>query len=184
MIFPDSPNTADKCWDLSSNATLTHNGGGDSLGIVSMVRYVLANYNADVDRVFSMGVSSGAMMTNLLLGAYPDVFAAGSAWAGVPYGCYADPAGGVDVWSNTCATGANIKSGAQWAALVSNAYPGYTGYRPKMQTFHGSVDVTVYPQNLQEQIKQWTAVLGLPSSPVTTLLDTPNSGWSESVPFM
>ena len=83
MIFPDSPNTADKCWDVSSNATLTHNGGGDSLGIVSMVKYTLAKYNADPTRVFSMGTSSGAMMTNVLLGSYPDIFAAGSAWAGV-----------------------------------------------------------------------------------------------------
>src|ERR1700712_1167596 len=54
MIFPDSPNTVDKCWDVSSNATLTHNGGGDSLGIVSMVKYTLAKYNGDPNRVFSM----------------------------------------------------------------------------------------------------------------------------------
>lgn len=179
MIFPNSPNTADSCWDVSSTATLTHNGGGDSLGIVSMVKYVLANYNADPNRVFSMGTSSGAMMTNVLLGAYPDIFAAGSAWAGVPFGCFADPAGGVDVWNSACATGTVIKTGAQWAAIVSAAYPGYTGYRPKMQVFHGTADTTLYPQNLQEEIKEWTSVLGLPSSPIDMLANSPDSGWSE-----
>lgn len=179
MIFPNSPNTADSCWDVSSNATLTHNGGGDSLGIVSMVKYVLANYNADPNRVFSMGTSSGAMMTNVLLGAYPDIFAAGSAWAGVPFGCFADSAGGVDVWNSACATGTIIKTGAQWAAIVNAAYPGYTGYRPKMQVFHGTADTTLYPQNLQEEIKEWTSVLGLPSSPISTLSNSPDSGWSE-----
>ena len=43
------------------------------------------------------------MMTNVLLGSYPDVFAAGSAWAGVAFGCFAG--NGYDVWSNECATG-------------------------------------------------------------------------------
>src|SRR4051812_388056 len=37
VIYPDSPNVADKCWDVSSRGTLAHNGGGDSQGIVSMV---------------------------------------------------------------------------------------------------------------------------------------------------
>jgi acetylxylan esterase len=179
VIYPDSPNQADKCWDVSSPQTLSHNGGGDSLGIVSMVQYTLQKYNGDANRVFSTGVSSGAMMTNVLLGSYPDVFAAGSAFAGVAFGCFAG--NGYDVWSNDCATGKIIKTGAEWAAIVKAAYPGYTGYRPKMQVFHGTADETLYPQNLQEEIKEWTAVLGLPSSPIQTVLNTPVSGWTKSV---
>jgi len=34
VIYPDSPHTDDKCWDVSSPETLTHAAGGDSLGIV------------------------------------------------------------------------------------------------------------------------------------------------------
>ncbi|KAN0101475.1 carbohydrate esterase family 1 protein [Hyaloscypha variabilis] len=176
MIFPDSPNTADKCWDVSSNATLTHNGGGDSLGIVSMVKYTLAKYNADPTRVFSMGTSSGAMMTNVLLGSYPDIFAAGSAWAGVAFGCFAG--NGYDVWSDTCATGKINRTGSEWKAIVEAADPGYSGFRPKMQVFHGTADTTLNPQNLQEEIKEWTAVLGLPSTPVKTLVDYYEKGWT------
>ena len=77
IIYPDSPNQVDKCWDVSSTETLTHNGGGDSLGIVSMVNWTLNAYNGDPGRVFVTGVSSGAMMTNVLVGAYPDVLRAG-----------------------------------------------------------------------------------------------------------
>jgi len=178
MIFPDSPN-ADKCWDVSSNQTLTHNGGGDSQGIVSMVKYTLEKYNADPTRVFAMGTSSGAMMTNVLLGSYPDIFAAGSAWAGVAFGCFA--ANGYDFWNGDCATGKIIKTPEQWKAIVQAAYPGYTGYRPKMHVLHGSADTVLYPQNLQEEIKEWTAVLGLPSSPVKTLANSPNNGWTTYV---
>jgi acetylxylan esterase len=179
MIFPDSPNTADKCWDVSSNQTLTHNGGGDSLGIVSMVKWTLAKYNGDPSRVFSMGTSSGAMMTNVLLGSYPDVFAAGSAWAGVAFGCFAG--NGFDVWSGPCATGKIIKTGSEWKTIVDSAYPGFKGCRPKMQVFHGTADTTLYPQNLQEEIKEWTAVLGLPSTPVSTLADHYEKGWTTYV---
>ncbi|KAH6694199.1 carbohydrate esterase family 1 protein [Leptodontidium sp. MPI-SDFR-AT-0119] len=176
MIFPNSPNAADQCWDVSSPQTLSHNGGGDSQGIVSMVKWTLEKYKGDARRVFSMGTSSGAMMTNVLLGSYPDVFAAGSAWAGVAFGCYA--ANGYAVWSDSCATGKIIKTGAEWKAIVEAAYPGYTGWRPKMQVFHGTADDILYPQNLHEEIKEWTAVLGLPSTPVKTLPNDLQSGWT------
>jgi acetylxylan esterase len=52
-----------------------HNGGGDSLGIVSAVRWTISQFGADTSRVFAVGTSSGAMMTNVLIGAYPGVLA-------------------------------------------------------------------------------------------------------------
>ena len=162
--------------DVSSTQTLTHNGGGDSLGIISMVQHTLSKYNGDPNRVFSVGVSSGAMMTNVLLGSYPDVFAAGSAWAGVAFGCFAGD--GYDVWSNDCATGQIVKIGAQWESIVLDAYPGYAGYRPKIQVYHGTEDQVLYPPNLQEEIKEWTAVLGLSDTPTQTLINYPLSNWT------
>jgi acetylxylan esterase len=149
-IYPDSPNKADQCWDVSSNASLTHDGEG--------------------------GTSSGAMMTQVLLGSYPDVFAAGSAWAGVPFGCFAGD--GYGVWSDACATGKIIKNGSEWAAMVQKAYLGYTGYRPKVQVLHGTVDTVLNPQNLKEEIKQWTSVLKLSETPTETTNDTPLKGWT------
>ncbi|EPE37010.1 alpha/beta-Hydrolase [Glarea lozoyensis ATCC 20868] len=178
MIFPSSPNTADYCWDVSSPATLTHNGGGDSRGIVSMVDYVLKKYKADPRRVFSMGTSSGAMMTNVLLGAYPDVFAAGSAWAGVAFGCYADAKGGVNTWSDACATGKVVKSGGEWKGIVEGGFPGYKGWRPKMHVLHGTVDEVLAVQNLEEEIKEWTAVLGLGNVTAVVRENDINAGWT------
>ncbi|KAK3347709.1 Alpha/Beta hydrolase protein [Neurospora tetraspora] len=140
---------------------LTHDGGGDSLGIVSMVRWTIKKYNADASRVFVTGVSSGGMMTNLLVGAYPDVFAAGSAFAGVPFECYAYPGN---------------NSGK---AIVEAAYPGYNGWRPKFQTFYGPVDETVDYVNFGEQMKQWTSVLGLSEMPTKATANTPVNGWTK-----
>lgn len=54
---------AGTCWDVSSQKSLKHGGGGDSNAIANMVTYTLKKYNADPKRVFVTGSSSGAMMT-------------------------------------------------------------------------------------------------------------------------
>ncbi|OTB02478.1 carbohydrate esterase family 1 protein [Hypoxylon sp. CI-4A] len=179
VIYPESPNDVDKCWDVSSNDTLTHDAGGDSLGIVSMVRYTLDKYDGDAGRVFVTGISSGAMMTSVLLGAYPDVFAAGSAFAGVPYGCFGGD--GYDLWNEACATGKITKTGAEWADLVKAGYPGYTRWRPKVQILHGTADETIDYTNFEEEIKEWNAVFGFGEEPTSTTLDTPLTGWTKYV---
>lgn len=188
VIYPDSPNKADSCWDVSSAETLRHNGGGDSLGIVSMVRWALDKYSGDRDRVFVTGVSSGAMMTSVLAGAYPDVFAAGSAFSGVPFGCFApggpastSNAGAYDYWSDDCAKGKVTRTADQWAAAVKAAYPGYDDWRPKVQIFHGTADETLNYVNFGEEVKLWTGVLGLSSTPTSTTANTPVSGWTKAV---
>src|SRR5664279_2881446 len=88
VICPSAVST-DGCWDVHSTAVLTHNGGGDASGIISMVNYVVQNRNGDASRVYAAGHSSGGMMTNVLIGSYPDVFKAGAAFAGVAFGCFA-----------------------------------------------------------------------------------------------
>lgn len=137
-----------------------------------MVKWTLAKYNGDATRVFSLGTSSGAMMADVLMGSYPDVFAAGSAWAGVAFGCFASD--GYDVWSDACVTGQVIKTGAQWEAIVDAAYPGYSGFRPTLQVFHGTADKPLYPQNLWEEIKEWTAVLDQSTTPIQTIKNYPD----------
>jgi acetylxylan esterase len=116
-----------------------------------MVKYAIEKHGGDPKRVFTVGTSSGAMMTNVLVGAYPDVFAAGSVYSGVPDGCFfvqgatatQDPPG----WNNACANGQNIKTAQQWGDMVRGYYPGYTGTRPRMQIFHGTADNTLRYQN-------------------------------------
>jgi acetylxylan esterase len=145
------------CFDVSSSAALSHDGNSDPAGIVSMVRYVERHLHADPRRVFATGLSSGAMMTNVLLGDYPDIFRAGSAMSGVPFGCFYT--GTVDGWNSACADGDVVKTPRQWGDLVRAADPGYRGPRPRMQLWHGTADTTLYYPNFGEEIKQWTNVL-------------------------
>src|SRR5579883_2107566 len=88
VIFPSVTRSYD-CWDVSSNPGLVRNGGSDNTGLISMITYVEQHNNGDANNVYVTGASSGAMMTDVMLAEYPDVFKAGSAFMGVPYYCFA-----------------------------------------------------------------------------------------------
>jgi acetylxylan esterase len=175
VIYPSATRSG-QCFDVSSPGALTHNGNSDPVGIVSMVRWVLQNRSGDANRVYVTGASSGAMMTNVLLATYPDVFKAGAAFMGVPHACFATTDG--SMWNSQCANGQRIMTPQQWGDLVRNAFPGYNGPRPRMQLWHGTTDSTLRFPNFTEEIKQWTNVHGLSQTPSTT--DTPQSGWTRT----
>ncbi|WP_084773734.1 extracellular catalytic domain type 1 short-chain-length polyhydroxyalkanoate depolymerase [Nonomuraea candida] len=175
VVYPSATRSG-SCFDVSSPQALTHNGGSDPVGIVSMVRYVQQRHNADPERTYVTGASSGGMMTNVLIGAYPDVFRAGASFMGVPFGCFATTDG--SSWNSTCANGRLVKTAQQWGDQVRAAYPGYSGPRPRMQIWHGTEDATLRYPNFQEQIKQWTNVHGLSQTP--SLTDQPGSGWTRT----
>ncbi|MBN2442606.1 MAG: PHB depolymerase family esterase [Spirochaetales bacterium] len=177
MIFPD--NSQKNCWDVGSNASLTHDGGGDTQAIAQMVQYTLTTYNADPDRVYIMGGSSGAMMTQAMLAVYPEIFKGGSARAGVPAGCWADGYSASNQWCGNCAGGNTIKTAQAWGDQARGMYPGYNGPRPRIQLYHGMVDTTISYKNMGEAIKQWTNVLGLSSSPAyEDTISPPNAGYT------
>ena len=133
LLIPHAPDSGG-CWDVHSPETLARDAGGDSLGIASAVRYAIANYNVDAMRVFATGTSSGAMMTQVLAGAYPDLFAAVSGFAGVPFACFAGPS----MWNGQCSQGQLSYTAQHCGDLVRAGYPGYTGRRPKVQLWHGT----------------------------------------------
>jgi acetylxylan esterase len=175
VIYPSATRSG-SCFDVSSPQALRHDGGSDPVGIVSMVRWVLQNRNGDPNRVYVTGASSGGMMTNVLLGDYPDVFKAGAAFMGVPFGCFATTDG--SMWNTACANGQRIMTPQQWGDMVRNAFPGFTGARPRMQIWHGTEDATLRYPNFGESIKQWTNVHGLSQTPSFT--DTPQPGWTRT----
>nr|BBL86735.1 acetylxylan esterase [Irpex lacteus] len=171
VIFPSSPHSG-TCWDVSSDETLMHDGGSDSLSIANAARFAISNWGVDPNRVFAVGTSSGAMMTSVLAGAYPDIFKAGIVDSGVAFGCFAVPGQPEDSWNSQCSEGQLVLTGQQWAQKVKNAFPGFTGTYPKMQVWHGTADTTLYPQNFFEEVKQWTTIFNYPSTPLSNVTQT------------
>ncbi|RKE17258.1 PHB depolymerase family esterase [Streptomyces sp. TLI_171] len=175
VVYP-STNPSGSCWDVSSDQALTRGGGSDPVGLMSMITYAEQHYGGNANAVYVTGESSGAMMTNVMLADYPDVFKAGAAFMGVPYHCFYT--GSVRGWNGPCAQGQVSMTAQQWGGLVRAAYPGYTGPRPRVQLWHGTADTILNHNNLGEEIKQWTDVLGV--SPTPSATDTPAAGWTRT----
>ena len=163
MILPAQTHSGG-CWDVSSKKSQTHDGGGDTHAIAQMVRYSITKYNANANRVYSTGDSSGGMMTQLLMAVYPDIFKAGAAFAGVPAGCS-------NVFDGSGLCGLPAQTAMQWGDRVRAMCTGYTGRRPRLQLVHGDADATITYKNQAEAIKEWTNVLALSTDP-TTKTDT------------
>ena len=114
-------------------------------------------------------------MTKHMLAVYPDVFKAGAAFMGVPFNCFANAAD-YPPGSSKCTGGSMDRTPQQWGDAVRQAYPGYSGPRPRMQLWHGTNDTLVPYSLLQESIEQWTNVFGLSQTPTST--DTPQASWN------
>ncbi|MEU7848561.1 PHB depolymerase family esterase [Micromonospora parva] len=177
VIYPSATQQAGfgNCFDTWSDAAKRRGGGSDPVSIISMIRYVQQQYAADGDRVYATGSSSGGMMTNHMLALYPDVFKAGAAFMGVPFNCFANAAD-YPPGSSQCTGGNMNRTPQQWGDAVRQAYPGYSGPRPRVQLWHGTSDTLVPYSLLQETIEQWTNVFGLSQTPTST--DTPQANWN------
>jgi acetylxylan esterase len=175
------PQTTNNCWDVSSKATQSRTGGGDSEAVYEMVKYAIPKYGANADRVYVTGTSSGAMMTELMIAVFPDMFKGGAEFSGTPAGCL-----NIFDGSGKCGYG-TLQSGPQLGDLVRAMDPGYSGLRPRVQLWHGPKDTTIVYENQTEAVAQWTNVLGLSVTPTSTQMvlytghqtdSPPTPGWT------
>ena len=176
IVFPEATRSG-QCFDVYSPQALKRGGGSDPDGIYSMVNYAKQHYNVDSSRVYVTGASSGAMMTNVMAAEYPDVFAAGTAFMGVPATCFATGSAS-NTWNSQCSGGQISKTAQQWGDAARAMDPGYGGSYPRMQLFHGTADTTLNYNNFGEEIKQWTNLKGVSQSPVAS--SSPQSGWTRT----
>lgn len=149
-----SSNNSSTCFNWFEPGDIAR-GQGEALSLKQMVDWVKANASIDPARVFVTGFSAGAYMAAVMAATYPDVFAGAAVQAGGPYRCATTSS---EAFS--CMNPGITKTPQQWGDLVRNAYPGYSGPRPRIALWHGTSDFTVRPANLTESVKQWTNVLG------------------------
>ena len=157
LLYPEqkSANNANTCFSWFDPAHIAR-GKGEAGSIRNMIERMAVDLDIDRDRIFVTGLSAGGAMTNVMLAAYPEVFAAGAVIAGLPYGS----ARNVHEAFRSMFSGAS-RSAHDWGALVREASP-HRGPWPKISIWHGEADATVVPSNAQELVKQWTDVHALP----------------------
>ncbi|MCA1665486.1 MAG: PHB depolymerase family esterase, partial [Myxococcales bacterium] len=137
-------------------------------------RQMKADYSVDGKRVFLSGLSGGAAQTALMLATWPDVFAAGATFAGIPYYCTINKN-----QVTTCLSPGITHTPQEWGDLVRKDFPSYTGPWPRIAIWQGTKDSVVSPNNQTELMKQWTNVQGIAQTP--TMSDTVATGVSRDV---
>ena len=164
LVIPqqNSGNNSTSCFNWFETGD-TSRGQGEAASIRTMVSYAVSTWGTAANRVYVSGLSAGGAMSAVMLATYPDVFAAGSIVAGIPYRCATSM---INAFS--CMNPGVDKTPAQWGDLARGGFPGYTGARPKVAIWHGTSDFTVATANANESRDQWTNVLGISASPTGT----------------
>ena len=155
VVLPEqqTSNNSSRCFNWFQSADIAR-GSGEAMSIKQMVDQTKVDLGSDPARTFVTGLSAGGVMTSVILAAYPDVFAGGAIMAGIPFGCATTLLAGFSCMS----PGAN-KTPGTWGTLVRSATT-YTGTRPTVQIWHGTIDAVVRPLNMTELVDQWTNVAG------------------------
>jgi poly(hydroxyalkanoate) depolymerase family esterase len=85
VLYPDVPATQPlRCWKWYDPQSQQRDSGDPAI-IAGMTRQVMKNWNIDPQRVYIIGMSSGAMMTSNVAASYPDLYAAAGIMAGCAY---------------------------------------------------------------------------------------------------
>ena len=146
-----------RCWRFYSPAD-TQRGVGDPAAIADITRAVMAQRRIDPNRVYVVGMSSGAMMTSVLGATYPDLYAA----IGVVAGCaYLDSPACVarsDADPDTA-----VQQGQAAAAEMGSA----ARVLPVID-IQGDADGTVPPRSGFTVMKQWMVTANVVTTGATT----------------
>jgi len=148
MVVPD----ATEFWPENSSI-------GYALG------WMIDNYRGH--RVVQHGgnIDGFSAMVSVMLANWPDVFAGGAIFAGIPFGCATNKKTTDE--ANNCLkdyTGTNAylsRTPQEWGDLVRGAAPGVKAAPPRVSIWQGSSDAVVSTSNLTALVRQWTNVNGI-----------------------
>jgi poly(hydroxyalkanoate) depolymerase family esterase len=178
LVLPEQSgeNNHGRCFNWFRPAHVRR-GLGEAGSIRQMVAASIERFGSDPARIYLAGLSAGAAMTAALLAAYPDIFAAGAAVAGLPVGA----ASGTSEALIRMAEAGPARTTAAWADQVRHAAPaGYVGPWPRLSIWHGDADRVVDPGNSRLLAEQWSALHGLDhGKPAADALDRRREIWGQ-----
>lgn len=169
LAFPEQAptNDATRCFRSFELEDATR-GEGEVASIAAMIDHLVATADVDPARVYVTGLSAGASMSFAMLATYPELFAAGAAFAGMTFRCATSSAS-----LFTCGAGFVTKTGPEWGDLV-RAASSHGGPWPRVSVWHGTADLIINDHNADESVKQWTNVHGVSATPSSVTAEGPH----------
>ncbi|ABI62012.1 extracellular catalytic domain type 1 short-chain-length polyhydroxyalkanoate depolymerase [Granulibacter bethesdensis] len=140
--------------------------GREAISILSMIRYACTTYPVDPDRIHIAGLSAGAAMAAAMLATYPDIFASGMLFAGLPINVVKTPAGALSLMKK----GLPVYSDEYLEACARVLAPSNVARWPRISIWHGLVDGVVSPLNAGLLARQFLSLHRLPHHMQTEML--------------
>ncbi|MEP2023050.1 MAG: PHB depolymerase family esterase [Reichenbachiella sp.] len=148
-----SANNSSECFNWFETGDINR-GYGEAASLKNMTDYMKNNYSFDDGKVFVTGFSGGGAMTTVMLATYPDIFSGGAVMSGLPYKVATTTnAAFMAMFGNVNQTPAQLGNSVRGASS-------HNGPWPRVVSFHGTSDYTVYYMNQNEIMEQWTNVHG------------------------
>lgn len=146
VMYPDNDDSAHpaQCWRFYDASN--KRGAGDLATIAGMTRAVMGMRSIDRQRVYQIAMSSGALITSDLAGAYPELYAAIGIMNGSPYG------------PDSCLSGLNGAPAQGDPSQQAAAARAEEGPRARVMPFvvlNGDQDNTVSPACDDQAVQQW-----------------------------
>lgn len=160
VLFPEQQraNNANLCFNWFEPGDIRRDAG-EALSIREMIGHVVVSHGMDPDKVSITGLSAGGAMANVMLAAYPELFAAGAIIGGLPYGI----ASGVGQAFERM-RGHKAPSVSQLQLALTTAAIKLGDY-PRISVWHGTHDQTVKPVNAEQIVQQWAGVHHVSGTP-------------------
>lgn len=140
---------------------------GEAASIRAMIAHMVTLHGLDDERIFVTGLSAGGAMTNVMLAAYPEVFAAGAIIAGLPYRAATSVHDALQVMLEGVVRPAQerarhiLAASPQGRAAMQDHHANDPVRWPRISVWQGLDDQTVKAVNATEIVKQWSPVLGV-----------------------
>nr|WP_246300925.1 PHB depolymerase family esterase [Rhizobium rhizolycopersici] len=156
VLYPEQKdaNNPRRCFNWFRPSEVTRDRG-ELASIRQMIVHLSARAGCDPTRIYITGLSAGGAMTAAMLANYPELFAGGAIFAGLPFGAARDARRALAAMEH-----APERSASEWGDLVRVASPSAGGL-PPLSIWHGTADRTVSISNAEALVAQWLDVRGI-----------------------
>ncbi|MEO6391742.1 MAG: PHB depolymerase family esterase [Pyrinomonadaceae bacterium] len=157
VVYPEQTKAANalNCWNWFDPSHQRRDAGEPAI-LAAVIAQVKSTNRIDERRVYVAGISAGAAMAVVMGVAYPDLFSAIGASAGLEYQAAVNAQAGLTAMKSG---GPNpVEQGIGAAKLMAEHFP--KGAKPRMPViiFQGDADPYVDPLNADQLIAQWAAI--------------------------